>query len=226
MTRKQVRLQEEEAEIFRRLDAIKPKRRDKELANALGIEPNKISLTRHGKRLFQGRELDRARAWLESIEAEDEKAVHPTPDLPPIKSVGSGEVVELHAVDMSYAMGEGRNIDDYIESEPVAFDLALLRSITRAPPHRLRLARGVGDSMTPTLQSSDRVMIDTTQNMLKLDDRIYAISRFGAGSIKRLRTIGPGRILVKSDNPTVDDIEVDAQDLVIHGRVIWFARDV
>jgi len=140
--------------------------------------------------------------------------------------VDQGETVEILAMDLSLSMGPGTNIEDYYEETPVRFDLALLRQLTRSPPERLRLARGIGDSMFPTLLSNDRVMIDTTQRMLNLNDRIYAVSLYGAGAIKRLRTVGPNRVLVISDNPNVENQEVDADDIQIAGRVIWFFREV
>jgi phage repressor protein C with HTH and peptisase S24 domain len=32
--------------------------------------------------------------------------------------------------------------------------------------------------------------------------------------------------MIASDNPHVPDFEVDAEDLRIEGRAIWFARDL
>lgn len=159
-------------------------------------------------------------------EGEQPEAPPRPSDLPVARDVSSGETVTLLQLDLSYSMGPGRSIDDYIESEPVEFDRAMLRSITRAEPARLRLARGVGDSMFPTLQTADRVMIDTTQTVLNQTDRIWAVSINGAGAIKRLRAIGGGKVLILSDNKEVPPQEVDADDLVIGGRVIWLARDI
>jgi len=149
------------------------------------------------------------------------------PDLPPTRPASADdETVEIMQLDLSFSMGPGTTIDDYIEETPVRFDLDYIRGFTRTPPHRLRLARGVGESMFPTLASSDLVWIDTTQTMLNQQDRIWAISLYGAAAIKRLRTIGEGKVLVMSDNPAVENQPVDAQDLVIGGRVIRFARDL
>lgn len=148
------------------------------------------------------------------------------PDLPPTIGASEGETVDIASLDLSFSMGPGTTIDDYVEETTVKFDLGFLRSITRAPAERLRLARGIGDSMFPTLLSNDRVMIDTTQRTLNLGDRVWAISLYGAAAIKRLRTAGPQRVLVISDNPHVENQEVDAEDLVIAGRVIWFGRDL
>jgi phage repressor protein C with HTH and peptisase S24 domain len=187
-----------------------------------GMQPNTRALAKMAEMARCSVEAFMDDAWKAPVKAEP----RPVADLPPSRSADAGETVEIMAVDLSYAMGEGRSIDDYVEEEPFRFDLGFVRSISRSPPHRLRLARGLGDSMLPTLQTYDRVMVDTTQNRLQLDDRVYAISREGAGSIKRLRRAGPKRILVKSDNPAVDDYEVDEVELIIHGRVIWFARDL
>lgn len=132
--------------------------------------------------------------------------------------------VALQKLDLSLSMGPGTLIDDWVEAEPVAFDRGFLQSITRAPAHRLKLVTGIGDSMYPTLNWGDAIMIDTTDTHLARQDGIYWISLYGAAGIKRLRTVGAGRVMVKSDNPTVDDQEVDAADLRIEGRAIWVAR--
>lgn len=148
-------------------------------------------------------------------------------DHTPTRSAGNGETAQLMRLDLSLPMGPGATVDDYVEEEPVEFDLGYLRAITRTPVHRLRLARGVGDSMFPTLQSSDEVLIDTTQNSLLHSDRIYAASINGGAAIKRLRPIEGGkRILVISDNKTIEPYPVDAHEVLIWGRVIRFARDV
>jgi phage repressor protein C with HTH and peptisase S24 domain len=149
------------------------------------------------------------------------------PDIPATHLVGGeDETVEIALLDLSFSMGTGTNIDDYIEETPLRFDLSYVRSFTRTPAHRLRLARGVGESMSPTLITSDMVWIDTTQTVLNQQDRIWAVSLYGAAAIKRLRAIGGGKVLVISDNPGVDNQEVDAEDLIIGGRVIRFARDL
>lgn len=145
----------------------------------------------------------------------------------PTRSVGSGETAPIGRLDLSLPMGPGATVDDYVEDEPVEFDLGYIRAVTRTPLHRLKLARGVGDSMSPTLLSSDEVLIDTTQNQLLHSDRVYAASINGGAAIKRLRPIDGGkRVLVISDNKTIEAYAVDAADVRIWGRVIRFARDL
>lgn len=162
--------------------------------------------------------LDEAKALVEHFGLENGRAS------PPLAA--NDDTVEVALLNLAFSMGPGTNIDDYIEETPLRFDLDYIRGFTRTTSDRLRIARGVGESMFPTLVSSDLVWIDTTQTMLNQQDRIWAISLFGAAAIKRLRTIGNGKVLIISDNPTVDNQEVNAEDLIIGGRVIRLGRDL
>lgn len=148
---------------------------------------------------------------------------HVAPDHQPTQKAEDGSVALRH-LDMSLSMGDGSNIDDYFEEGVFEFDANLLRTITRAPSHRLIVGHGIGDSMQPTLHDRDMVIFDTTQTMLNATDKIWAISLFGAGGIKRLRPVARDRVLVISDNPALENQEVSAEDLRILGRVIWSAR--
>jgi len=149
------------------------------------------------------------------------------PDLPPIVSASRDDgAIAIRSVDLAYAMGPGKELDEYPDEMPVLFDPGFLRSITRAPSDRLFVANGDGDSMFPTMINGDQVLIDTTQRTINLQDRIWAVSVHGAGMIKRLRTVGPGRVRIISDNTIVPPEEVDASDIYIAGRVIWIGRKV
>lgn len=150
-----------------------------------------------------------------------------TSDLPVARSIhADDETVEVTQIDLSFSMGNGTHIDDYVEETPVRFDPSYIRSFTRSEISRLRIAKGVGDSMLPTLMSSDLVWIDTTQNRLNQTDRIWACSIHGAAAIKRLRRVGAGQVEVISDNPAVENRVYDEEDIIIHGRVIRFTRDL
>lgn len=140
------------------------------------------------------------------------------------KAVIDGDAVAVTALDLSLSMGPGTLIEDFVESEPVYFDLALLQAITRTPTDRLRLVRGIGHSMEPTLRTDDRVLIDINDRAMSQLGGVYWIDYHGAHGIKRLRPAGRGRILIMSDNPVEPSFEVDADDLRIEGRAIWFAR--
>lgn len=149
------------------------------------------------------------------------------PDLPPTRNASANDgTVEIISLDLSLSMGPGTLIEDFVEEDPVKWDIGLLRIITRSPFHMLRQVKGVGDSMEPTLRTSDRVLIDTSEKMLSRMHGIYWIDHMGAHGLKRLRAAGQGRILIMSDNPNVHDYEVDADELRIHGRAVWFGREL
>ena len=200
-------------EMIRQLDAerIKPK----DVVSALKIPSPRVAEMRKRTRRVQQDEYEPLAKLLKLDTGQLLNA--------PIVA-DNGDVVPILKLDLSLSMGPGTVIDDYVEAEPVSFDLAFIRAITRSPSDRLRLVTGIGDSMYPTLNGGDAIMIDTTDRALARQDGIYWINLYGAAGIKRLRTVGHGRIMVKSDNPTVDDQEVDAGDLRIEGRAIWVAR--
>lgn len=211
---------------------------DAALGEALGVDRSVANRVVNGAVVFNARragavaklfQVSRDEILFRAGISEEEPAtaVAVTPEQVPTRSVDAGETAQLLRLDLSLPMGPGATVDDYVEEEPVEFDLGYLRAITRTPVHRLRLARGVGDSMFPTLQSSDEVLLDTTQNQLLHSDRVYAASINGGAAIKRLRPIEGGkRILIISDNKTIEPYPVDAREVMIWGRVIRFARDL
>jgi phage repressor protein C with HTH and peptisase S24 domain len=213
------RLQPEVAEIFARLDALRLPQKD--LAAALDLEPDKVSKARTGERQFKAAEALKARKWLDGHEQR-----RMLPDQPPTRTAEAGETVEIIRLDLSLPMGQGATVDDYIEEEPVVFDLGYIRAFSRTPPARLRIARGVGDSMMPTLLPGDAVWIDSTQRHLNQSDKVWAVSINGGAAIKRLRPLRDGKVLVISDNKTIGDYEVDAEEIMIGGRVVRFERDI
>lgn len=206
-----------------------------ELATRMGTSPQQVERLEKGQRSLTIDWIERAARALgvpvgdiiTPGAAGSALNIASAPDIQPTRSLHADDpTVELASLDLSYSMGPGTELDSYIEEEPVRFDPGLLRRITRAPYSRLKLGRGVGDSMQPTLFPGDVVMIDTTQTMANMQDRIYAIAVNGAAAIKRLRFEKGGKVTIVSDNPTVEPYQIDADELTIHGRVIWFGREL
>lgn len=206
------------------------------LAKLMGTSPQQVERLEKGDRRLAQDWIDKAAAAFGVEPAEiispmaeaAHKPTHLAPDHPATRTADQGEAVEIIQLDLSLPMGTGATIDDYVEEEPRIFDLAYIRGFTKTPPSRLRLARGVGDSMWPTLQSYDQVWIDSTDRVLNKTDRIWAVSINGAAAIKRLRPIKGGKVLVISDNPGPghENYQVGADEVMIGGRVIRFARDL
>ncbi|MYL97060.1 helix-turn-helix domain-containing protein [Novosphingobium sp. FGD1] len=199
-----------------------------ELAERVGTTLNMLGKLERGDR-----SLDQA--WLDKIGSALGVAPHEliAPDitekkLAPVAVItpAAEDVVYIQKLDLSLSMGPGTHIEDWVEAEPVPFGLDFIRTVTRTSSDRLKLVTGIGDSMYPTLNWGDVILIDTTERQLARQDAVYWIDLYGAAGLKRLRTVGPGRVLVVSDNPNVPDQEVDAADLRIQGRAIWLARGI
>lgn len=84
-----------------------------------------------------------------------------------------------------------------------------------------------GDSMEPTVQDGDSLLIDRTKSIIGSDGGIYVINYEGELFVKRVQKLLDGRIAVTSDNKNHMSIEISKNDLErlkIIGRVVWFGR--
>jgi transcriptional regulator with XRE-family HTH domain len=198
-----------------------------QLAKLMGTSPQQIERLEKGARSLRQNWIDRAAS---AFGVDPAVIISPFEGAPPPQVIPmaaqNDNVVTLRSFDLSYAMGPGTNIDDYVEEGTYEFDAGMLSRLTHASHDRLFVARGDGDSMFPTLVNDDTVVIDTTQTALNLRDRIWACSIYGSGAIKRLRPSADGKVEVISDNPAVKDELVDAADIHIVGRVIWLGRRI
>ncbi len=175
---------------------------------------------------FESGKAKKLPAWLRFAEQALNAAESDDPDagLQDNPDSRRADVVLVREIDITYAMGEGAVIEDYPSFGEVPFDAGFLRGLTRAPLDKLIVARGEGDSMTPTLINDDMVLIDMSQRRIAMQDRIWALALRGAGMIKRVRVRPKEGFTIISDNAVVPPQDVDEGDLFIVGRVIWAGR--
>ena len=206
------------------------------LAKLMGTSPQQVERLEKGQRKLAQEWIDKAAAAF-GVEPAEIITVVPhqalvqaqrsqLPDRQATKTADGGETIPIVALDLSLSMGPGTPIEDFVESEPIEMDVGLLREITRSPYHRLRIVRGIGDSMEPKFNTGDRFLVDTTVRTLNRIDGYYWITLWGSHGLKRLRPSGPGRVLIISENKEYDPIDVAADELTIEGRAIWLARDL
>lgn len=89
---------------------------------------------------------------------------------------------------------------------------------------QLRLVGIKGDSMEPTLSDGDLAMIDLARR--EPSDGVYALVLDGMLLVKRLALVRSGVVRVISDNKQVDeprdiDLEAEADNFRVVGRVVW-----
>jgi phage repressor protein C with HTH and peptisase S24 domain len=130
--------------------------------------------------------------------------------------------------DVSAGMGHGITVynetktADYQISSKLAHDLDI-------NPKSVDMIFTSGDSMLPTIEGGDSVLIDRTRKEI-YDGRIYCVRVDGQLLIKRLQKIPPHTVIVISDNQKYKSFEVDFSkpqmefDFEIIGEVRWWGR--
>ena len=121
------------------------------------------------------------------------------------------------------ALPEGESARPYF-----AFDPRWLGSLTGSPAAKLSVIRVEGDSMAPTLNVGDDILVDLADAAERLRDGIYVLRVDGALLVKRLAIHPVGRrVTVQSDNPAYGDLpDCGLDEIDCIGRVIWAGRRV
>lgn len=144
----------------------------------------------------------------------------------PARSRGPGMVL-VPKLAIGASAGAGASVDGEPVEGEVAFDPKWLRDLG-ADPRALTIIRVEGDSMAPTLNDGDDILVDGGDAAARLRDGIYVLRMDDVLMVKRVaRAPGPGRISVISDNPhyrSWDDLPMGSVQLV--GRVVWTGRRV
>ena len=139
-----------------------------------------------------------------------------------------GSLVPVERTPVRASAGPGAIPYEQAGKPYFAFDEAWLKSLTPSPPSRLSIIRVEGDSMAPTLNSGDDILVDLGDCADRLRDGIYVLRADDALVVKRLALHPAGRrITVQSDNPAYPDWpDCDIEDIHCIGRVIWTGRRI
>ena len=109
-------------------------------------------------------------------------------------------------------------------ADKIGFDEKWLRK-QGLDPAKLSLIQVDGDSMSPTLNHGDDIMVDNRAAAGPLRDGIHVIRLDDALMVKRLASGPSGRLSVLSDNPAYPGWpDVDGAIVAIIGRVVWAGR--
>jgi phage repressor protein C with HTH and peptisase S24 domain len=129
-------------------------------------------------------------------------------------------------VEITYSLGGGALAADDPDTRMVPFRRDWLDRLTRGFKADVFLARGQGDSMMPTILDDDDVLVNRADNVIRQQDRIWALGYGELGMIKRVRRLPSGQFQLNSDNPAVSAIEATEDELFVVGRVVWIGRRV
>jgi transcriptional regulator with XRE-family HTH domain len=201
----------ESGQIRLRLDHLKP------FAKYLGYTPEQMLLW--GKYPGTGGSHIESSDVLRDDGARDEPlgpAAGQVPELETRAGLGGGGVPAREV------RKEGKHADP-LKSEGWVFPPSFVREQLHTSAARLLVLDTNGDSMTPTLMSGDRVIVDTGHKTPS-PDGLYAIrDSFQGIVVKRLqlmRKARPVRVKIISDNSNHATEEVPLNELEIVGKVL------
>ena len=139
-----------------------------------------------------------------------------------------GELVPVVRVAVRASAGPGAIPGDESTRPYFGFESRWLKALTESPPAKLSVIRVEGDSMAPTLNSGDDILVDLADGPERLRDGIYVLRADGALLVKRLAIHPVGRrVTVQSDNPAYGDLpDCSLDEIDCIGRVIWAARRI
>jgi phage repressor protein C with HTH and peptisase S24 domain len=147
---------------------------------------------------------------------------------PPESEEAQGGLVSVKRHPVSVSAGPGALVTEELGKPYFAFDERWLKALTPSPPGQLSIVRVVGDSMAPTLNAGDDILVDLGDSAERLRDGIYVLRIDDAVVVKRLALNPTGRrVTVQSDNPAYPDWpDCNLGDINPIGRVIWSGRRI
>lgn len=98
----------------------------------------------------------------------------------------------------------------------------------RGAPDSMKIFEVAGDSMSPTLDNGDLIMVNLQETDIRTG-YIYLLRMEDELMVKRLENRPGGVLLLRSDNPDYEDIRINKYDEAINigifGRMVWSCRE-
>lgn len=152
-------------------------------------------------------------AWI--IFGKDDRAEEPADDDVPVRK-------------LAFKAGAGRGsliLDD--DANHVRFPRAILEHAGVAPQNA-RLLEAAGDSMHPTINDGDMMLVDVSNAAVQIvEGKIFVFALGDEAYVKRLRRSG-GRMMMVSDNREMfpEEAVPGEPPIQIYGRVMWAGRSL
>ena len=147
---------------------------------------------------------------------------------PPEEPARLDGLVSVKRHPVSVSAGPGAIVGEELGKAYFAFDERWLKALTPSAPSNLSVVKVEGDSMAPTLNAGDDILVDLGDAAERLRDGIYVLRIDDALVVKRLALNPLGRrVTVQSDNPAYSDWpDCRLDEINCIGRVIWSGRRI
>ena len=107
----------------------------------------------------------------------------------------------------------------------LAFRLDWVKARLNTEARDLLLIEIVGDSMSPTLEDADLVLVDLKEPRFK-HDGLYVLRRECDLAVRRVQRRADGNLLVTTDNAAYESLIVTRGEIRVVGRAIWISRRI
>lgn len=193
------------------------------IAGARGSKPNAALLSSIAENIEVNPD------WLLTGRGKMRASVGPDRDASPIQTEGIEEdYVLVPRYNVEASAGPGSVVDQEQIVDFLAFKREWVIREMRLDPRNLQLIMARGDSMLPTIQPSDLLLIDLAHKEIR-GDGIYALNFGDTLQIKRVQVMMDGAVHITSDNTRYEPQVVEGaerEQLRIIGRVVWFGRSI
>ena len=147
----------------------------------------------------------------------------------PINEDYQNDFVAIQYASARPSMGGGAIVEDeHSVGRDFHFRRSWIRDRLKAAPSMMRVMGVKGDSMTPTLQDGDVVLVDMNQRS-PVPPGVFVLHD-GMGLVaKRLEYVPmsePSRVRIISDNQQYSTYECTSEEVNIVGRVRWYGREM
>ncbi len=209
--------------VGERIRELRGEMQQVELAEKLGIHKNTMTNYERGERfpdvniLLKILEVfpDTNPSWLLTGEGSKKKS----------EPVQEGFVM-FPRYELQVGAGPGRHIESEQIVDFVSFKEDWVQNFLRVPRKDLALLTVKGDSMNPTLNDGDMILVDLRASRIE-DSAIYVLEFEDALLVKRIQRKLDGSVVIKSDNQAYEP-EILPKERVesvrIVGRVVWSGR--
>ena len=191
--------------------------RQNEFAEKIGVAQGTVSNMKRGARGITGENLDRICAAL-GISISEFFAMD-AKDMP--------EIVFVERVTARPRAGTGGLETDSESNGMYAFQRAFIER-KRGRAEGMKLFEVAGDSMSPTLNDGDMIMVNLDDTTVR-SGCIYLLRMEDELMVKRLENRPGGVLLIRSDNPDYEDLQMNKvegdADVQIFGRMVWSCRE-
>lgn len=136
------------------------------------------------------------------------------------------KLIPVRRLDIGASAGGGANVDRERRLSSIGFDPRWLRELAGGASAQLSMIRVEGDSMSPTLNDGDDILVNEADAADRLRDGIYVLRLDDGLMVKRLALNPVARLVtVRSDNPAYPSWpDCKLSDIRVIGRVVWGGR--